>query len=57
MSARTALTADRTTQDTGTTAVVPFHHPQGCRSYLIADRASAEALALDVHLDLVSQVS
>ncbi len=34
--------------------VVPLPHPQGCRGYLVADPASGEALALDVHLDLVS---
>jgi glyoxylase-like metal-dependent hydrolase (beta-lactamase superfamily II)/rhodanese-related sulfurtransferase len=33
--------------------VVPFAHPQGCRGYLLADTASKEALALDVHLDSV----
>lgn len=33
--------------------VVPFAHPQGCRGYLIADTASREVLALDVHLDFV----
>lgn len=38
-------------------SVVQFHHPQGCRSYLIADPASKQALALDVHLDLVDEVS
>ena len=33
--------------------IVPFAHPQGCRGYLLADPVSKEALALDVHLDLV----
>ena len=34
--------------------VLPLVHPQGCRAYLLADPASRQALALDVHLDLVS---
>lgn len=37
----------------GSLVVTPFAHPQGCRSYLIADPISHQALALDVHLDLV----
>ncbi len=37
----------------GNMHVVVFAHPQGCRGYLLADPASKEALALDVHLDLV----
>ncbi|MEI6211551.1 MAG: MBL fold metallo-hydrolase [bacterium] len=37
--------------------VVPFPHPQGCRGYLLADSASKEALALDVHLDLVDDMA
>jgi glyoxylase-like metal-dependent hydrolase (beta-lactamase superfamily II) len=37
----------------GALQVVPFSHPQGCQGYLIADTSSKEALALDVHLDLV----
>jgi glyoxylase-like metal-dependent hydrolase (beta-lactamase superfamily II) len=41
----------------GSLQVVPFAHPQGCRGYLLADRASKEALALDVHLDLVHDMA
>jgi glyoxylase-like metal-dependent hydrolase (beta-lactamase superfamily II)/rhodanese-related sulfurtransferase len=37
----------------GSLQVVTFAHPQGCRSYLLADRKTGEALALDVHLDFV----
>lgn len=33
--------------------ILPFAHPQGCRGYLIVDPGRGEALALDVHLDLV----
>lgn len=40
----------------GTLRVVPFLHPQGCRTYLLADPVSRQAAALDVHLDLVSAV-
>jgi len=36
---------------------VPFAHPQGCRTYLVADPVSKQALALDVHLDLVDDVA
>lgn len=35
---------------------VSFAHPQGCRGYLLADSESREALAVDVHLDLVHEV-
>ncbi|MHC5063133.1 MAG: rhodanese-like domain-containing protein [Planctomycetota bacterium] len=41
----------------GTLIVVPFTHPQGCRSYLLADLESKQALAIDVHLDLVEELS
>ena len=37
--------------------VAPFAHPQGCRGYLLADPSSKEALALDVHLDLVDDMA
>lgn len=38
-------------------AVAVFVHPQGCRTYVVADSVSRQALALDVHLDLVAQVA
>ena len=41
----------------GKMQVVPFAHPQGCRGYLLADPVSKEALALDVHLDLVHDMA
>jgi glyoxylase-like metal-dependent hydrolase (beta-lactamase superfamily II) len=34
--------------------VLPLSHPQGCRSYLVYDPESRDALALDVHLDLAA---
>lgn len=37
-------------------AVVTLTHPQGCRSYLVADPASGQALAIDPHLDLVDEL-
>jgi len=37
----------------GALRVVPFLHPQGCRTYLVADPVSKQAAAIDVHLDLV----
>ncbi len=40
----------------GSLQVVPFAHPQGCRTYLVADPASKQAMAIDVHLDLVEDV-
>jgi glyoxylase-like metal-dependent hydrolase (beta-lactamase superfamily II) len=36
--------------------VVTLTHPQGCRSYLVADPASGQALAIDPHLDLVDEL-
>jgi glyoxylase-like metal-dependent hydrolase (beta-lactamase superfamily II) len=45
-----------TTTDHGL-LVVPFLHPQGCRSYLVADPESRQALALDVHLDTVAETA
>lgn len=41
----------------GNLNVVPFTHPQGCRSYLIVNRSSNDALAVDVHLDLVHDIA
>ena len=41
----------------GALQVIPFAHPQGCRGYLLADATSKEALALDVHLDLVHDMA
>jgi glyoxylase-like metal-dependent hydrolase (beta-lactamase superfamily II)/rhodanese-related sulfurtransferase len=45
------------TKAVGALRVVPFLHPQGCRTYLLADPASKQAAALDVHLDLVDEVA
>lgn len=39
----------------GGLVVRPLAHPQGCRTYLLADPVSKQALALDVHLDLVEE--
>ncbi len=36
--------------------VVPLPHPQGCRTYLVGDPASKEALVVDPHLDGVSDL-
>jgi len=41
----------------GNMRVEVFAHPQGCRGYLLADPESKEALALDVHLDLVHDMA
>lgn len=37
----------------GALTVLPLLHPQGCRGYLVADPTSRQAMAIDVHLDLV----
>jgi glyoxylase-like metal-dependent hydrolase (beta-lactamase superfamily II)/rhodanese-related sulfurtransferase len=41
----------------GLLQVIPFAHPQGCRGYLLADQSSKEALAVDVHLDFVHDMT
>ena len=51
-----ATTLAREPKTVGALRVIPFAHPQGCRTYLIADPASGQALALDVHLDLTDAV-
>ena len=48
---------DRKIRNINSLQVVPFAHPQGCRGYLLADKSSKEALALDVHLDLVDDMA
>jgi glyoxylase-like metal-dependent hydrolase (beta-lactamase superfamily II) len=37
--------------------VVPISHPQGCRTYVLADPESRQALVVDVHLDAVAEVA
>jgi len=37
--------------------VLQLRHPQGCCTYLVTDPRTRQALALDVHLDLVSDVA
>jgi glyoxylase-like metal-dependent hydrolase (beta-lactamase superfamily II) len=41
----------------GELTVLPLLHPQGCRGYLVADPASRQALAIDIHLDLVEDAA
>lgn len=50
-------TAAREMETVGSLQVAPFAHPQGCRGYLLVDQSSTEALALDVHLDLVHDMA
>ncbi|MDR4504044.1 MAG: DUF2892 domain-containing protein [Candidatus Scalindua sp.] len=50
-------TVTREIETIGSLQVVPFAHPQGCRGYLLIDRSSREALALDVHLDFVHNMA
>jgi len=40
----------------GALQIAVLAHPQGCRAYIAADPASKQALAIDVHLDLVNDV-
>jgi glyoxylase-like metal-dependent hydrolase (beta-lactamase superfamily II)/rhodanese-related sulfurtransferase len=57
-SAMTSLQADPSADRTvGKLTVLAIAHPQGCRAYLLADPVSKQALALDVHLDLVEDVA
>lgn len=41
----------------GELTVLPLLHPQGCRGYLVADPKSRQALAIDIHLDLVEDAA
>lgn len=41
----------------GALTVLPLLHPQGCRTYVLADPASRQAMAIDVHLDFVDAVA
>jgi len=40
----------------GALTVVSLPHPQGCRTYLLVDPTSRQAMAVDVHLDFVEDV-
>lgn len=57
MIAQTTTAHAPTSTPTGSLTVAAFRHPQGCRTYLVADPDSGEALAIDVHLDFVHAVS
>lgn len=46
-----------TARAVGSLAVMPFLHPQGCRTYLVADPESREALVVDPHLDAVHETA
>jgi len=54
---KTRAEVAHTPQSTSSLDVVIFEHPQGCRSFLINDKASGQTLALDVHLDLVDEIA
>ncbi len=47
---------DAPTRSASHLVVVPFLHPQGCRSWLVADAPSRRALVVDPHLDLVDAI-
>lgn len=44
-------------REVGSLQVLPILHPQGCRTYLVGDPVSRQAMAIDVHLDLVDAVA
>jgi glyoxylase-like metal-dependent hydrolase (beta-lactamase superfamily II) len=52
----TTIQRKAATESVGALRIVPFLHPQGCRTYLVADPVSKQAAAIDVHLDLVDAV-
>ena len=41
----------------GALTVVTMPHPQGCRTYVLVDAISRQAMAIDVHLDFVDDVA
>lgn len=41
----------------GAFLILALQHPQGCRGYLVADPASRQAVAIDVHLDFVDDAA
>lgn len=41
----------------GNLQILTLLHPQGCRTYLLADPASGQAMAIDVHLDFIDEVA
>ncbi len=55
MSSAAALASEK--RILGAFDVVPFLHPQGCRSYLAFEPESKEFAVLDVHLDLALEVA
>ena len=44
-------------REVGALHVVTFTHPQGCRSYVLANRDAKRALVVDAHLDLVGDIA
>jgi glyoxylase-like metal-dependent hydrolase (beta-lactamase superfamily II) len=56
MTPTSTLSPPRVSALAGTLRVAVFAHPQGCRSYLLADASSGQALAVDPHLDLVGAI-
>lgn len=60
MTTRNETTSDATPRavlaPAGEPEIVPFAHPAGCRTYLIVDRPTGRALAVDVHGDLLDDV-
>ena len=44
-------------KEIGTLQVKQFVHPQGCRGYLVKDSKSKNAIAIDIHLDHVDEVT
>ena len=44
-------------ESVGALQILTLTHPQGCRTYVLADPASKQAMAVDVHLDFVDDVA
>lgn len=48
---------ETTARRVGSLEVRPHPHPQGCRTYLVTEPESKEALLVDPHLDLVAETA
>jgi glyoxylase-like metal-dependent hydrolase (beta-lactamase superfamily II) len=58
MTTMTTLTTEVDAPDSiGALKILTLPHPQGCRTYILADPASRQAMAIDVHLDFVDEVA
>ena len=56
MNTRTQIPSTPPSAAASAPEIVTLAHPQGCRSYLVADPASGRTLAIDPHLDHVDEL-